>query len=52
MVSTTKDSQDRANIGLAKIAGMDEDLNMSSNQYYIAVIIWVIGYTIGAVPSK
>lgn len=31
---------------------MEDDLNLSSNQYYIAVVIWVIGYTIGAVPSK
>lgn len=44
--------QDRSNIGLAKIAGMEDDLNLSSNQYYIAVVIWVIGYTIGEVPSK
>ncbi|CAI7646470.1 unnamed protein product [Penicillium pancosmium] len=43
---------DRSNIGLAKIAGMEDDLNLSSDQYYIAVVIWVIGYTIGAVPSK
>ncbi|KXG47678.1 Major facilitator superfamily domain, general substrate transporter [Penicillium griseofulvum] len=43
---------DRSNIGLAKIAGMEEDLHLTSHQYYTAVIVWVIGYTISAVPSK
>lgn len=31
---------------------MEEDLELSSNQYYIAVVVWVIGYTAAAVPSK
>ncbi|KAJ5370665.1 uncharacterized protein N7496_006757 [Penicillium cataractarum] len=43
---------DRSNIGLAKIAGMEEDLGLTSDQYYTAVIAWVIGYTIAAVPSN
>ncbi|KAJ5479462.1 hypothetical protein N7530_004971 [Penicillium desertorum] len=43
---------DRSNIGLAKIAGIEEDLHLTSHQYYIAVIVWVIGYTISAVPSN
>ncbi|KAF4759656.1 hypothetical protein HAV15_008057 [Penicillium sp. str.  len=43
---------DRSNIGLAKIAGMEEDLHLASNQYYTAVIVWIIGYTISAVPSN
>ncbi|KAL2701256.1 hypothetical protein AAEP93_008075 [Penicillium crustosum] len=43
---------DRSNIGLAKIAGMEEDLHLTSHQYYTAVILWIIGYTISAVPSK
>ncbi|KAJ5690040.1 hypothetical protein N7462_004432 [Penicillium macrosclerotiorum] len=43
---------DRSNIGLAKIAGMEQDLNLTSAQYYTAVIVWVIGYTIAAVPSN
>ncbi|KAJ5470964.1 hypothetical protein N7530_008321 [Penicillium desertorum] len=42
---------DRSNIGFAKIAGMEEDLELSSNEYYIAVVVWVIGYTAAAVPS-
>lgn len=46
------DLQDRANIGLAKIAGMEEDLPLSSNGYYMSVAVWVIGYTCAAVPSK
>jgi hypothetical protein len=51
-VLSPKSPQDRSNIGLAKIAGMETELNLSSSQYYIAVIVWVIGYTTGAVPSK
>ncbi|KAJ5101919.1 Major facilitator superfamily domain general substrate transporter [Penicillium alfredii] len=43
---------DRSNLGLAKVAGMEEDLELTSDQYYTAVIMWVIGYTIAAVPSK
>ncbi|KAJ5399962.1 hypothetical protein N7465_010451 [Penicillium sp. CMV-2018d] len=43
---------DRSNIGLAKIAGMEEDLHLTSHQYYTAVIVWIIGYTISAVPSN
>lgn len=31
---------------------MEDDLNLDSNQYYIAVVIWVVGYTLAAVPSK
>ncbi|CAG8130231.1 unnamed protein product [Penicillium nalgiovense] len=43
---------DRSNIGLAKIVGMEEDLHLTSHQYYTAVIVWVIGYTISAVPPN
>ncbi|CAI7664772.1 unnamed protein product [Penicillium discolor] len=43
---------DRSNIGLAKIAGMEEDLHLTSHQYYTAVIVWIIGYTISAVPPN
>lgn len=49
---TSNLTQDRSNIGLAKVAGMEEDLELTSYQYYTAVIVWVIGYTIAAVPSK
>lgn len=31
---------------------MEEDLHLTSHQYYTAAIVWVIGYTISAVPSK
>lgn len=31
---------------------MEKDLNLDSNGYYLTVVIWVIGYTIAAVPSK
>jgi hypothetical protein len=31
---------------------MEEDLSLTSDQYYTALIVCVIGYTIAAVPSK
>ncbi|KUJ24007.1 MFS general substrate transporter [Mollisia scopiformis] len=43
---------DRSNIGLAKVAGMQKDLHLNSNEYYLAVIMWVIGYAGAAVPSN
>lgn len=48
----TDNPQDRANIGLAEVAGMGKALNLTSHQYYIAVIMWVVGYIAGSVPSK
>lgn len=37
---------DRANIGNAKIEGMDTDLNLTGPQYNIAVSIFFIPYVI------
>ncbi|KAF9884557.1 hypothetical protein FE257_001502 [Aspergillus nanangensis] len=43
---------DRTNIGNAKISGMEEDLNLSSNQYSIALVVFFVGYVVFEVPSN
>jgi len=43
---------DRTNIGNAKVAGMTEDLNMSSDQYSIALVVFFITYVVFEVPSN
>ncbi|KAI9845003.1 MAG: hypothetical protein M1837_005147 [Sclerophora amabilis] len=43
---------DRTNIGNAKIAGMQEDLNLSSNQYSVSLVVFFVGYVVFEVPSK
>ncbi|KAF3935802.1 hypothetical protein ABW19_dt0203990 [Dactylella cylindrospora] len=43
---------DRTNIGNAKIAGMEEDLQLTSNQYSIALVVFFIGYVLFEVPSN
>ncbi|PGH15060.1 hypothetical protein AJ80_05685 [Polytolypa hystricis UAMH7299] len=43
---------DRGNIGNAKIAGMNDDLNLQGMQYNIALIVFFIPYTLFEVPSN
>lgn len=43
---------DRTNIGNAKVAGLMDDLNMTDNQYSIALLIFFVGYLLGEVPSN
>ncbi|KAB8079159.1 major facilitator superfamily domain-containing protein [Aspergillus leporis] len=43
---------DRTNIGNAKVSGMGEDLNLSSYQYSISLVVFFIGYVILEVPSN
>ncbi|KAL4889342.1 major facilitator superfamily domain-containing protein [Aspergillus ambiguus] len=43
---------DRTNIGNAKIAGMQEDLDLSSNDYSIALVVFFVGYVVFEVPSN
>ncbi|KAL0933247.1 vitamin H transporter [Colletotrichum truncatum] len=43
---------DRTNIGNAKIAGMDKDLNLDSGRYSIALVVFFIGYVVFEVPSN
>ncbi|KAI0474031.1 major facilitator superfamily domain-containing protein [Xylariaceae sp. FL0804] len=43
---------DRTNIGNAKIAGMAEDLNLTSSRYSISLIVFFIGYVLMEIPSN
>ncbi|KAG9064148.1 hypothetical protein KI688_003334 [Linnemannia hyalina] len=43
---------DRANIGNAKVAGMETDLNLQPGEFNIALSIFYVGYVIGEVPSN
>ncbi|WYZ35474.1 hypothetical protein EsH8_X_000121 [Colletotrichum jinshuiense] len=43
---------DRTNIGNAKIAGMADDINLSSSQYSIVLIVFFIGYVLFEPPSN
>ncbi|CAG8195269.1 unnamed protein product [Penicillium olsonii] len=43
---------DRTNIGNAKISGMEVDLNLTSNQYSIALVVFFVGYVVLEVPSN
>ncbi|KAH8426545.1 uncharacterized protein LDX57_004281 [Aspergillus melleus] len=43
---------DRTNIGNAKISGMEDDLNLSSNEYSIALVVFFVGYVVFEVPSN
>ncbi|KAH8923810.1 MFS general substrate transporter [Atractiella rhizophila] len=43
---------DRSNIGNAKVGGMEKDLNLSSNDYSLALLIFFVGYLLMEVPSN
>ncbi|KAL6709805.1 hypothetical protein ACN47E_000590 [Coniothyrium glycines] len=43
---------DRTNIGNAKIAGMATDLNLTSNQYSIALVVFFVTYVAFEPPSN
>ena len=43
---------DRTNIGNAKVAGLQDDLHLSSGQYSLALIVFFITYVLFEVPSK
>ncbi|OAA54346.1 Major facilitator superfamily domain, general substrate transporter [Niveomyces insectorum RCEF 264] len=43
---------DRTNIANAKIAGMDQDLSLSDNDYSLAIVLFIVGYITGGVPSN
>jgi hypothetical protein len=44
--------QDRTNIGNAKIAGMSDDLELSSNQYSTALVVFFGTYVFFEAPSN
>lgn len=39
-------------MGNAEIAGMETDLNLNSNKYSIALVVFFVGYVLCGVPSK
>jgi len=43
---------DRTNIGNAKIAGMADDLNLTSDQYSVTLVVFFVGYVIFEAPSN
>ncbi|KAI0144491.1 major facilitator superfamily domain-containing protein [Xylariaceae sp. FL1272] len=43
---------DRSNIGNAKVAGLQDDLNLTSNQYSITLVVFFVGYVIFEIPSN
>ncbi|KAL0933915.1 vitamin H transporter [Colletotrichum truncatum] len=43
---------DRTNIGNAKIAGMADDLSLSSSQYSVVLVVFFIGYVLFEPPSN
>ncbi|KAK7911517.1 hypothetical protein PG985_013998 [Apiospora marii] len=43
---------DRTNIGNAKIAGMDKELDLTSDRYSIVLVVFFIGYVLWEVPSN
>jgi sugar phosphate permease len=43
---------DRANIGNAKSGGMEKDLNLTSDQYSVILLVFFIGYVLAEVPSN
>lgn len=51
-MSFTDEGQDRTAIGNAKVAGMDRDLGLTSNEYFLAIVIFQVGYVFFEVPSK
>ncbi|KAJ3523095.1 hypothetical protein NM208_g12581 [Fusarium decemcellulare] len=43
---------DRSNIGNAKVAGMNDDLELTDEEYSLAIVVFIIGYVLGQVPSN
>ncbi|KAG0380461.1 hypothetical protein BGX24_008096 [Mortierella sp. AD032] len=43
---------DRANIGNAKVAGIERDLNLQPGEFNTALSIFYVGYVLGEVPSN
>ncbi|SPO07760.1 related to MFS nicotinic acid transporter Tna1 [Cephalotrichum gorgonifer] len=43
---------DRGNIGNARLAGLEEDLNMTGDQYNIALTIFFVSYIVFEVPAN
>ena len=44
--------KDRTNIGNAKLAGMGDDLELSSNEYSVALVVFFASYVFFEAPSN
>lgn len=44
--------QDRSNLGNARVAGMGEDLDITDQTYYLAVVLFQVGYVIAEIPCN
>lgn len=44
--------QDRTNIGNAKLAGMGDDLKLSSNEYSVSLVVFFVTYVFFEAPSN
>jgi sugar phosphate permease len=47
-----RDAADLPSIGNARIAGMDEDLDLDSNRYSVALVVFFVSYVVFEVPSN
>lgn len=45
-LKTDNTDRDRTNIGNAKVAGLQEDLNITDTQYNIALTVFFISYSV------
>ncbi|KAI1262803.1 major facilitator superfamily domain-containing protein [Xylariaceae sp. FL1019] len=43
---------DRSSIGNAKVAGLQDDLNLTSDQYSTTLVVFFVGYVIFEIPSN
>ncbi|BCS20356.1 uncharacterized protein APUU_20788A [Aspergillus puulaauensis] len=43
---------DRTNVGNAKVAGMEQELELDSNRYSIALVVFFVGYVVFEIPSN
>lgn len=44
--------QIHSSMGNAEIAGMEDDLNLNSSKYSVALVVFFVGYVVCGVPSK
>ncbi|KAI7368721.1 MFS general substrate transporter [Hortaea werneckii] len=43
---------DRSNLGNARVAGMGDDLGITDDTYYLAVVLFQVGYVIAEIPCN
>ncbi|KAI7341123.1 MFS general substrate transporter [Hortaea werneckii] len=43
---------DRSNLGNARVAGMGDDLGITDDSYYLAVVLFQVGYVIAEIPCN